>query len=307
MTWTPVILGVNGSEESVRAASAGAIVARQSGMECFPVFAAPDYARLLGGLGVVDPGWIASDAYAADREAIMLSLKGRIPDAALVDLEVTVGRASRVLAAAARRRGAGIIAVGSRPRRGLDRIGHDTARHLLRSEDFQLLVAGGGGPTIRRIIAAVDASAAARPTIETAIRWADLFHAELRILHAVEPLPTWAGSGQVARHVEEVDCHDRLLQIGIEPIARAVGAECVVRQGNPAPVIRREVSRWKADLVVMGSHGRGFVDRLLLGSTTERLLRAAPSLMLVIPIGAPAADRPLGVENMPWENAVSHA
>lgn len=304
MTWTPVILGVNGSEESVRAAAAGAVVARQSGMECYPVFAAPDYARLLGGLGVIDPGWIASDAYAADRDAIASSLKGRIPDAALENLEVTTGRASRVLAAAARRRGAGLITLGSRPRRGLDRIGHDTARHLLRSENFQLLVAGGGGPTIRRVLAAVDASAVARPTIETAIRWAELFHAELRILHAIEPLPAWAGAGRAARHAEDVDCHDRLLQLGVEPIAKAVGAECVVRHGHPAPVIRREVSRWKADLVVVGSHGRGFVDRLLLGSTTERLLRATPALMLVIPAGKPADDQ-LNIEGLPWESTLS--
>ena len=40
---------------------------------------------------------------------------------------------------------------------------------------------------------------------------------------------------------------------------------------------------WGADLVVLGSHGKGWVDRMLLGSTTERLLSHLPTSMLVIP------------------------
>jgi len=43
---------------------------------------------------------------------------------------------------------------------------------------------------------------------------------------------------------------------------------------------------------VVGSHGKGWVDRLLIGSTTERLLNRLPTSLLIVPINKPAATRP---------------
>jgi len=50
----------------------------------------------------------------------------------------------------------------------------------------------------------------------------------------------------------------------------------------------------RADVVVLGSHGKNWVDRLLLGSTTERLIADLPSSLLVAPAArdAPEASRP---------------
>jgi len=47
------------------------------------------------------------------------------------------------------------------------------------------------------------------------------------------------------------------------------------------------------DLVIVGSHGKGWVDRVLLGSTTERLLNKLPCPVLVIPVRAPGGPVPL--------------
>lgn len=303
MTWSTVIVGVNGTEESVRAACAASMIASSAGVDCVPVFAAPNYARLLGVYGIVDHGWLIDDALNTDRLLIRTSLKGKVPDAVMNNLVIETGRASPALARLAHERKAGLIALGSRPRRGLDRVGHDTARHLLRTVDVPLLIAGAGTASIRRIIAAVDASSAARPTIEEALRWRDMFGAELRVLHACESLPEFAGIQNMKTRVDVAQCEDRLLELDIMPLARAAGVQCVARRGSATAVIRREVSRWKADLLVVGSHGRGFVDRLLLGSTTERLLRRTPTLMLVLPLGKRSENDSLEIESLPWETA----
>src|SRR5262249_17065746 len=57
----------------------------------------------------------------------------------------------------------------------------------------------------------------------------------------------------------------------------------VVRVGNPADEILREVKRLRTDLGVMGSHGLNGVQKALFGSTTEQVLRRAQVPVLAIP------------------------
>ena len=70
------------------------------------------------------------------------------------------------------------------------------------------------------------------------------------------------------------------------------GTEKVLRRGDPVTGIERETIEWSADLLVVGTHGANWVDRLLLGSTTELLLKQPPALMLLVPVTA--APRPAG-------------
>jgi nucleotide-binding universal stress UspA family protein len=81
---------------------------------------------------------------------------------------------------------------------------------------------------------------------------------------------------------------ERFLEASVWPAIRYPGAETVIRRGRSAAVIVNEVAQWRADLVVVGSHGKGWVDRLLIGSTSERLLHLLPTLTLVVPVAKPA-------------------
>jgi nucleotide-binding universal stress UspA family protein len=51
----------------------------------------------------------------------------------------------------------------------------------------------------------------------------------------------------------------------------------------------REASDWQADVLVVGSHGKGWAQRVLLGSVTERLINHLPTSLLVAPVGVAAA------------------
>lgn len=303
MSWKPIVVGVNGSEDSVRAAAIAAVIATRAGVACVPVFAGIDYARVISRYGLGSVGWMTDDAIANDREQVVGSLRGIIPERCVGAFESRTGPAPVILAAAARRWGAGLIVIGSRRARGrLDRIGHDTAAHLVRACDIPLLVTSGGSPMIKRILAVVDLSAAACATIEAARDWGRLFQAPVRVMHALEPLPGGLLGRPGSQQASQRELAERrALEISIRAMASKAGMESVLRRGPAAATILREVARFRADLLVLGAHGRGFVDRLLIGSTTERLLRRMPTMTLVVPAGRLAAGRPMDVESLPWE------
>lgn len=52
--------------------------------------------------------------------------------------------------------------------------------------------------------------------------------------------------------------------------------------GDPAPEVVKVANSWSADLIVIGSHGRHGLDRLILGSVAESVTRSAPCPVLVI-------------------------
>ena len=61
--------------------------------------------------------------------------------------------------------------------------------------------------------------------------------------------------------------------------------EKAIRLGNPAQMIVSEAEHWKPDVIVMGSHGRGFWGKLALGSVSEAVLRHAHCSVLVVRAG----------------------
>ena len=212
-----------------------------------------------------------------------------MPREARPRLEIRSGAAAFAIADVARARGAQLVVLGGREHGLLARgLGRSTAHYLVRTLDVPLLVVAQPREPFTRILTALDLSDTSVPTLKTAERFAHLLHGELRIAHIVEPLrlmylpiAPFDQEGFAERSREGLD---RLLA----PLAPVVRENAVVRTGPTAATIIEEATAWRADLVVVGSHGKGLVDRLLLGSTTERLLNALPTSLLVVPAAVPA-------------------
>ena len=300
MSWKPIVVGVDGSPESVRAAIVGAMIAQRAETRCVLVSALPDYERLLLSHGMMPNVIETAHAVAAhDTEAIRNSLRGHVPDAMVAEMEISTGHAPVAIAEAAKRLGAELLVVGNKQHRGLDRLRGSTARHLVRTCDMPVLISDGGTPAITRVLAALDLSYASGPTLEAARRWAQLFSAHLRAVHVVEPVPMIPGeAAMISDEYYRTDTEIRATGVWADIDPREV--DKVVRVGHAAPTIAREVAEWRADLLVLGSHGRGWVDRLLVGSTTEQLAHRPPALTLVVPVGRPANEA-LAVGALPWE------
>ena len=76
----------------------------------------------------------------------------------------------------------------------------------------------------------------------------------------------------------------------------------VVRHGTALETILREAADWRADLVVVASHGKGPVKRMLVGSVTEGLINHLPTSLLVVPGGV----APVGPDASELITTVNH-
>ena len=218
---------------------------------------------------------------------VVSALGNRVPATVLEALTVHRGKPAAVLNDAVAAFGAELVVLGGKHHSTLGRwLGGSTSVNVARSALVPLLVTVGA-PAIRRVLVAVDQSGAAPPTLAVAERYATLFGAKLRALSVIEPLP-------VLLDIPQPDKPDyyRLLEEKVAdeiwPLIRAPGVETVLRYGAALNTIGREVGEWHADLLVVGSHGKGSVTRLVVGSVTERLINHLPTSLLVVPARAAA-------------------
>jgi nucleotide-binding universal stress UspA family protein len=283
MTAQPIVVGVDGSEPSVRAAAVAWRIAQAARAEWRPVHALPDiWAAASFAQVPISAPELARRLEAEARARLEAALGGVVPRRALGRLELRVGPAPWVVATAAREWKAALVAVGGKRHGALARaLGGSTAHYLVRTLDCPVLVVAPTTTAIERILAALDLSEAAADTLAAA-RWlAGLLGAQLRAVHVVEPIRFPV---VVPLTIDEGEFYERSVR-AFERLAGSV--EHVVRRGVADEAIAAEAAEWRAEVIVVGSHGKGWVDRVLVGSTTERLLNAlAASLLVVPPSGA---------------------
>jgi nucleotide-binding universal stress UspA family protein len=143
----------------------------------------------------------------------------------------------------------------------------------------------------QRILVPVDGSATSRKGLQEAIALATLTGGRIRLLHVVDDLPvlmSGEGFGALGGDVLGVlrDAGEKIVGEARALVERAgVPVETALHdslQGRLADRVEQEAGDWKADLVVLGTHGRRGVRRLVLGSDAEQILRSANVPVLLV-------------------------
>ena len=135
-------------------------------------------------------------------------------------------------------------------------------------------------PTFQRILVPVDDSEPARRALALALQLAKESGGHVRVLHVFDELDYLRGFEDIGSVAEHVRTAARKLLDQCATTCHAAGVEHDTRlREEPgrhlADSVNAEVRSWKADLVVVGTHGRRGVARLLLGSGAEQILRAS--------------------------------
>jgi nucleotide-binding universal stress UspA family protein len=288
MTGQAVIVGIDATPAGALAAATGWTIAHAAGLPCRLVHVLGALsAPMRGAVETTEPA-LHDEAIASARARVADCLRGHVPDEAFGALEVLVGNPAYELRRVVEDASARLLVLGGKHHAPPVRwLGGSTAHNAVRTIDVPLLVTASTVTRFGRVLVAIDLSEAAAPTLTEAHAFAVLFGAELRVLTVVEPTPAIPDvgiQGDPSQPFRVAEAETRRL---VDSLAISDRVEIRVDSGSPARTIADEAAAWDADLVVVGSHGKGWVDRVLLGSTTERLLNRLPCATLVIPVHKP--------------------
>ena len=131
-----------------------------------------------------------------------------------------------------------------------------------------------------QILAATDFSMRSNRALRQAGLLAQSVRAGLQIVHVVDD--DWPDE---LIHTEKAAA-ERVLHEQMHSMQelRGIEARPMVITGDPFDGILRAAAEVKADLIVMGTHGRGGLERVLLGSVAEKVLRGSSCPVLVVPV-----------------------
>ncbi|MBE0568092.1 MAG: universal stress protein [Deltaproteobacteria bacterium] len=189
-----------------------------------------------------------------------------------------------------RARAADLIVLGRHGRRGIrDLFLGSTAERVIRNGSAPvLLVNGKPSHPYRRVLIALDLGDTSPATVELALRAAGPGVAEMSVLHACAmPFQGFIASGLTPAELDAYRRDSRAAGLSrlrrfLESLGdRGVRWRPIVRSGDPRVEILREAEKVRADLIVLGTHGRTGVSHALLGSVAQWIVRRAERDVLV--------------------------
>lgn len=137
---------------------------------------------------------------------------------------------------------------------------------------------------IRKILVATDASRESTAAVTEAIKMAQICGSRLFILSVIETNPEFEALAPGYADQAEIKMSRHLHALKAKAEKQGIACQAFLHQGDePYRLIVDEARRMKADLIVLGSHGRTGLKRLLMGSVTARVIGHAPCKVLVVP------------------------
>jgi nucleotide-binding universal stress UspA family protein len=142
---------------------------------------------------------------------------------------------------------------------------------------------------IRRILHASDFSRASGAAFKKAVEMAKANRAELLLVHVMTPVVPLVGDGYVSPKIyKEMEvsarayAQKRLNALVAKAKQAGVRAKALLLEGVPHERIVQTARSKKADLVVIGTHGRTGLAKLFLGSVASRVVTIAPRPVLTV-------------------------
>ena len=197
--------------------------------------------------------------------------------------------------AAAREAGTQLIVMGSHSRRGLERmVLGSVAEQILESSRAALLVVreepDRASRPIRSILLVTDFSEAAQQAEALVVEWAQMFGAEVEVFHSIQEaavlLAPYAVVGSGFFEEEMLAAAKKRMQRVLERLqARGIRAKSKIVCGRADEEILKRAESTNADLIAMGTRGYSGLQRFVLGSVAQRVLRHAQCSVLVVGSG----------------------
>ena len=142
---------------------------------------------------------------------------------------------------------------------------------------------------MKNIAVGIDFSELAEPVLEHAAELAKALGAHLYLVHIYAPEPDFVGYAEYAypgvdEREEELREEKNKIREWIDALKdRGVDASGYMREGDTVLGLLEFAEKREVNMLVIGTHGRGIVERLLLGSVAEGIIRHATLPVVVVP------------------------
>ena len=142
--------------------------------------------------------------------------------------------------------------------------------------------------TLKKILVATDFSEPSESALKYARAFAEQFGASIHVMHVMEDpflyAPTSEGYLVPPHMLEEMESSARSRLNSVLPPAdrEKFSAQLILKHGSPFVEIVRYARDADIDLIVMGTHGRGPIAHMLMGSVAEKVVRKAPCPVLTV-------------------------
>jgi len=229
------------------------------------------------------------DLEAAVRDALLKRIRmvtAREPPQ--IEIEIEQGTVHAGILRAADTIGAGAVVIGGKvDHTGLHILG-SSAEHVVRYANCPVLVARHS--PAGNVLAATDFSDPALPAVEAGAAEARHRKADLTVIHAIDLLPVispFYGDFDGYRS-PPIDLSDQMVKVWqqrLDAVVHQFKAKGggLLRDGPAVPAILSAASELPAQLLVLGTHGRTGLSRIIaLGSVAEAVVRAAPCSVLIV-------------------------
>ena len=136
----------------------------------------------------------------------------------------------------------------------------------------------------RRVLLPTDGSPPTERALEHALDLAETYDAELHVLHVLDTTATTGDVETESITVEFDDIGEDIVETVVDRVHES-GLDRIVdevRRGPPPMMILEYADEHDVDLIVMGTHGRTGLDRYLLGSVTEKIVRQSDVPVLTV-------------------------
>ena len=254
-----------------------------------PIFTAPGVGMYAYGAAPV-----VEQINKADYEADLLAFLGRAnPQRLTVGVRVEVGAPAPEIVAAVESLGADLVVLGTHGTRGFEHLMlGSVAERVLRTCPVPVLTVppraqATSALPVKRVLCPIDFSGPSKAALDVALSIAQDGDAEITILHVSdmptdEPLTTRSIATPEFYVEYEAAARERLNALLSEAGATWCRPTTAIRHGKPYREILSAADESRADLIVMGVHGRNPLDLLLFGSTTNQVVRRATCPVLTV-------------------------
>jgi nucleotide-binding universal stress UspA family protein len=152
---------------------------------------------------------------------------------------------------------------------------------------------------MKKILIALDYDPTAQKVAETGYSWAKSMRAQIVLLHVIadpayyssleySPITGFAGYMDMSNH--QLDSLDGLKKASLQYLDKTkrhlkdTNIETLVKDGDFAKTILNVAKELKADMIIIGSHSRNWLETIVMGSVTEKVVHSTTIPVLIIPV-----------------------